>query len=163
MLFWVIVTYWTVRSRSFPPQILEKTNCEGFFVHWIPISLSFSFFPALLFTSSRPRFSRLSIVPSSLCLLLTCLDVVKRSYHLITAWDSNVDFFSLVFIRKEEQIKKDEQFARVLQEQIEPNSSTTPPETRGNELPSQTRVNGDQQGNEQVRRGQVRVELTVII
>ena len=82
---------------------------------------------------------------------------------MITAWDSNVDFFSLVFIRKEEQIKKDEQFARVLQEQIEPNNSTTPPETRGNELPSQTRVNGDQQGNEQVRRGQVRVELTVII
>lgn len=56
--------------------------------------------------------------------------------------------------RKEEQIKKDEQVARALQEQFEHSGCPTPPETRGNDLSSQTRDSGDQQGSEQVRRGQ---------
>jgi len=60
--------------------------------------------------------------------------------------------FLFIFFRKEEQIKKDEQLARALQEQLE---RDTPPETRCNELTSQTLVSGDQQGNEQIRRGQV--------
>ena len=66
----------------------------------------------------------------------------------------------LLYIRKEEQIKKDEQYARVLQEQMDQNNSTTAPETRGSDLSPQIRVGGDQPGNEQVRRGQVRVEAT---
>ena len=49
---------------------------------------------------------------------------------------------------------------RVLQEQMDQNSSTTTPETRGSDLSPQTRVGGDQPGSEQVRRGQVRVEST---
>lgn len=68
--------------------------------------------------------------------------------------------FLFLLIRKEEQIKKDEQYARVLQEQMDQNSSTTTPETRGSDLSPQTRVGGDQPGSEQVRRGQVRVEST---
>ncbi|KAL9988510.1 hypothetical protein ACROYT_G002964 [Oculina patagonica] len=55
--------------------------------------------------------------------------------------------------RKEDQIKKDEQFARVLQEQ-EQGSSSTSPESRCSDLSPQTRVSGDQQGSEQARMGQ---------
>ena len=40
---------------------------------------------------------------------------------------------------------------------MDQNSSTTAPETRGSDLSPQTRVGADQPGNEQVRRGQVRV------
>lgn len=71
------------------------------------------------------------------------------------------DFCLLVFIRKEDQIKKDEQFARVLQEQE--GSSSTSPETRCSDLSPQTRVSGDQQGSEQVRIGQVQVEMSLNI
>lgn len=76
---------------------------------------------------------------------------------------SPTDFCLLLFIRKEEQIKKDEQYARVLQEQMDQNSPTTTQETRGSDLSPQTHVSGDQPGSEQVRRGQVRVESTSII
>ena len=67
-----------------------------------------------------------------------------------------------IFIRKEEQIKKDEQLARVLQEKLEQGScsSTTLPETRASDLTSQILGSGEQQGSEQVRRGQVRLSFT---
>lgn len=74
-----------------------------------------------------------------------------KTCKLITALDSN-GFHLFAFTRKEEQIQKDEQFARALQEKLEQGDSTTPPETRGSELTSQSR---DSQGSEQVRRGQV--------
>ena len=55
-------------------------------------------------------------------------------------------FTSFRFIRKEDQIKKDEQFARALQEQYD-HAGCTPPET------SKTRDVGDHQVSEHDSRG----------
>ena len=68
---------------------------------------------------------------------------------LIKAHDSS-GLRLFFFASQEEQIKKDEQFARALQEQLKQGETTSPPETRGSELPSQSR---DPQVSEEVRGG----------
>ncbi|CAH3037646.1 unnamed protein product [Pocillopora meandrina] len=57
---------------------------------------------------------------------------VRKLWHPL--YDLNDEWSS-----QEEQIKKDEQYARALQEQLKQGETTTPPETRGSELPSQGR------------------------
>lgn len=66
---------------------------------------------------------------------------------MIKAKDSS-GFLMFLFTSQEEQIKKDEQYARALQEQLKQGETTTPPETRGSELPSQGR---DPQVSKKVR------------
>lgn len=77
---------------------------------------------------------------------MNCYAALKL-FYVIKAKDSS-GFLMFLFTSQEEQIKKDEQYARALQEQLKQGETTTPPETRGSELPSQGR---DPQVSEKVR------------